>query len=161
MERAILWGTLMRLNTSIFILGLRWQRVWPLGQGDPIPHMDHLERMAESTLGGEVGILTSSSSRNHHSTFQQAKLTKWSHGRKGAKFDCSGCMGLAAAIQVHELPVESPRDAAILGWEGLFQKAVCLGCYNKISCTGWLMKNKNFFLTAWEIQYQGANMTRF
>ena len=72
--------------------------------------MDHLERMAESTLGGEVGILTSSSSRNHHSTFQQAKLTKGRHGRKGAKFDRSGCMGLAAAIQVHELPVESPRD---------------------------------------------------
>ena len=71
--------------------------------------MDHLESMGEHTCG-EVGILTSSSSGDHHSTFQQAKLTKGSHGGKAAKFDRSGCMGLAVAILVHELPVESPRD---------------------------------------------------
>lgn len=47
MEGAILWGTLMRLNTSIFILASGDKGLIPGSEGDPIPHMHHLESMAE------------------------------------------------------------------------------------------------------------------
>ena len=44
---------------------------------------------------------------------------------------------------------------------GLFQKAVW-AAVTKISCTGWLVNNRNVFLTVLEVRHpRGANMVRF
>lgn len=110
--------------------------------------MHHLESMAESTLGGKLGILTSSSSRNHHSTFQQAKLTKEAMVGKEQNLTVEDVWGWQLLYWFMSSLQNPPGHAGILGWERLFQKAVCLSCYNKISCTGWVMKIKIYFSLA-------------
>lgn len=66
--------------------------------------------------------------RDSHSSFEQVKLTQGSCGRRGAKFDPSGYVGLVAAILVPELPVKSPQGhPRILHWEGAFPESSLFG----------------------------------
>lgn len=133
MDRAISWDPLLRVNTSIFALRLRWQRISHSGKErhslDDFPKQNVSLQLHHGlfTEHGKavhlVGKLEFSSSavtlgRGVCSTSEQMILTRGSHHRRGGNFERSEYMGPAAAILVHELPLKACLGHwGILSWD--------------------------------------------